>query len=295
MVIGAYGRQVMKQYVTIDIGGTNIKYGIVSQSGEILSCHETDTPVACSGATLLTKITSIVEEMNDEKNSGIGIATLGAVSPDKGMVIGMCDNLPVLAGLPIKEHLTEKFKLPVSIMNDVNATALGEAGFGAGKGLKSFYCITLGTGIGGAYVYDGRVVEGAHGVAGEIGYLWDDTGENYESLASAKRFSEESKLIGNHEDKMLEPALRGDSRYAELLEKWSMNVARGIADMVYLLDPGTVIIGGAVSDLGTLLTDKISLQLNKIIRSDYKGKTTIIPAMNGNASNMLGAIYPFLK
>ena len=285
----------MKQFIAIDIGGTNIKYGIVSQNGDVLSGKEISTPASVPGTVFLETLASIVRELRTEETAGIGIATLGAVDVKKGCVIGMCDNLPIIKNLPIAEYLQKTFALPVSVMNDVNATALGEAEFGAGKGLDTFFCVTLGTGIGGAYVYGGSVVNGVHGTAGEVGYLWSGRGKCYEQRASAKCFSEESKLLGTHEEKVLEPALKGEPVYADLVRRWTNEVALGIADIIYVLDPGTIILGGAVSALGRLLTDRIGEKLEEVLHPDFRGTVTILPAENGNASNMLGAITPFLK
>ncbi len=285
----------MKQYIAVDIGGTNIKYGIVSQNGDVLSVMETPTAAFSDGRQLLKFLADTAESLRNDETAGIGIATLGAVDEDKGCVTGMCDNLPALKGLPLAADLKEKTGLPVSVMNDVNTTALGEALFGAGRGLKTFFCITLGTGIGGAYVHEGRVISGENGIAGEIGYLWSGKGERYENLASARRFSEECKGLGNHEEKALVPALKGDPAYAELLDRWTLDVASGIADVIYILDPGTVIIGGAVSEIGEPLTDRIAERLDGILYPDFRGKTRILPAKNGNVSNMLGAVYPFIK
>nr|MCR4909219.1 ROK family protein [Lachnospiraceae bacterium] len=82
---------------------------------------------------------------------------------------------------------------------------------------------------------------------------------------------------------------------AELLERWIRDVAMGIADVIYILDPGTFIIGGAVSEIGKPFTDRIEESLEEILVPDFRGKTKIIPAKNGNVSNMLGAIYPFIR
>ncbi len=285
----------MKQFIAIDIGGTNIKYGIVSQNGDVLSSREISTPASADKTAFLRTLADLVRELKTEETAGIGIATLGAVDERKRCITGMCDNLPIIKDLPIADYLENEFDLPVSVMNDVKATALGEAGFGAGKGLDTFFCVALGTGIGGAFVYEGRIINGVHGTAGEVGYLWSGRGKSYEELASAKCFSEESKRLGENDGKVLMPALKGDPAYAELLDRWSMDVAHGLADIIYVLDPGTIIIGGAVSEIGPLLTERIGAQLEKVICPDFKGKTRIIPAKNGNASNMLGAIVPFLK
>ncbi len=285
----------MKQYIAVDIGGTNIKYGTVSQNGEVLSSLSKETSAFKEGNELLNFLSDIAESLRNGETAGIGIATLGAVDEKKGRVIGMCDNYPVIKDLPLADHLRKTTHLPVSVMNDVNTTALGEAGFGAGKDLDTFFCMTLGTGIGGAYVHNKEVISGTHGIAGEIGYLWSGKGECYENLASARRFSEECARLGNHEEKALLPALNGEPVYAELLDRWIRDVALGIADVIYILDPGTFIIGGAVSETGKPFTDRIEKSLEEILYPDFRGKTRILPAKNGNFSNMLGAIYPFIS
>ena len=284
----------MNHYFAIDIGGTQIKYGLISQNGDVLTNGESDSPTRVTREEFLKKLKNSIEENSDEQLRGIGIATLGTVDRNKGMVTGACNNFQILKDLPIKEELEKTFNLPVSIMNDVDAAALGEAWFGRSKDLDKFYCITYGTGIGGALVINKSVYKGANCAEGEVGYLWKSRGTSYEELASAKSFSDECAKINDGDGRVLAEALKGNPKFRDILEAWLFDVASGIIDIIYMLDPGTVVIGGAVSGIGELFTKRLTAQIDCMILDDYKGKTHIIPATHGNTSNMLVAITPLL-
>lgn len=286
----------MKQYIAIDIGGSKIKYGRISAAGKILYQDEIVTPVSFDKEEIGEKIFWMIETQMNTDVCGIGVATLGGVDEKTGKVIGVCGNFILLKELSIKEILEAKYRLPVYVMNDVNAAAIGEAWIGEGKKLDYFYCITLGTGIGGAMVINGKVYKGANGYAGEVGLLWKYKGQNcYEEIASAKAFDIQSQKIKKNEGWMLQKALDGDADLQKLLNDWLDNVAKGIVDIIYMMDPGTIIVGGGVSKMGKALTDKIEERVNEIIDSEFAGKTKIIPSKHGNTSNLIGAVYPLIN
>ncbi|MCP1102709.1 glucokinase [Aequitasia blattaphilus] len=285
----------MKCYVAIDIGGTKIKYCRVNEAGETSEVSSADTPHDVTGGQVISFLQSIVEKVWIEGVEGIGISTLGIVD-EEGRVIGACDNFPELQNLNIKKALEDLFQKPVYVMNDVNAAALGEAYFGAGKQLDTFYCLTLGTGIGGALVLNKKVYLGANGMAGEAGYLWNHENERYEEKASVKAFLEQIDEqdkgdLGLH---VFDSLIKGEERYKTLFQEWIEKVSEGIKDIIYIIDPGVIIIGGGISERGRFLTDAVQESLERQIMPDFKGKTKIIPAKHYNMANLLGAISPFV-
>lgn len=284
------------EYIAIDIGGSQIKSGIVDTNGEIRNRNSVETPKDADPAALLQLLHEIVSQQQTEATAGIGISTLGAVDGKRGMVVGACSNLPGIYGLPLKESLEQAFHVPVSVRNDVDAAALGEAFYGAGKGLEQFYCLTLGTGIGGAFVFKGQVLSGANGLAGEIGYIHRAHGGCYEDRASVSAFLRMCRENGETRTSgraIFASAMAGEAN-AELYAAWIRNIASGICEIIYTLDPGTVIIGGGVSCHGSLLCDPIQAAVEQRLLPDFRGKTRIMAAAAGNNANLLGATVGFL-
>ena len=283
----------LKRYIAIDIGGTCIKSAIVTEYGEICKSTKTKTPTEKSPDELMAYLFDIADKLYDEDICGIGISSLGAVDITNGMVVGACSNLPGIKGIKIKELFFERYKKPASVINDVNAAALGEAHWGSGKGLSQFYCITYGTGIGGAFYYNGDVVIGHNLMAGEIGYIGYGTNPSYEESASVKAFYGsciEKNYQKENLDNLLEAALDGSGDIKQEVNGWIAAIADGIKNIIYVLDPGTIIIGGGISAYKDKLTDRIQTALDKSLSSDFKNKTKILPAMAGNSANMLGAV-----
>lgn len=280
-----------KVYISVDIGGTGIKCGRVL-SGGILEEHiQRDTPEG-TGEELLGLLADMIGSLMTEETAGIGISALGSVDEKRGMVTGACENLPQLRLLPLKEAMEVRFGLPVWVRNDVNAAALGEAFFGAGRGLSQFYCLTLGTGIGGAFVVGDRVLTGANGQAGEIGYLHRTETGCYEERASVRAFLRRCHASGDSRTDGVEvfrEALSG-GRNGDLFRDWLRQVASGICEVVYLLDPGTVVIGGGVSAHGEMLCQPLEKMVDELLLPDFRGRTKVIAAAAGNHANLLGAV-----
>ena len=142
----------------LDIGGTSIKSGL--WDGERLSREgERDTNAREGGARLMERAVEILREY--APFDAIGISTAGQVDTVRGSIYYANDNIPGYTGIEVRRILEDAFHVPVAVENDVNAAALGEAQFGAGKGYPDFLCLTYGTGVGGAIVLDGRIYTGS--------------------------------------------------------------------------------------------------------------------------------------
>ena len=152
--------------LVFDIGGTAIKYGIC-QDGQLEETKECPTEAFKGGPHILNTICCLADQYLPF--DAIGISTAGQVNPEEGSIIYANSNIPDYAGTQFRKILQKRFHVPVAVENDVNSAALGEAVFGAGKGRKSFLCLTYGTGVGGAIIESGQVYHGSSFSAGEFG------------------------------------------------------------------------------------------------------------------------------
>ncbi len=160
----------MKEYIAFDIGGTQIKYGIVSETGTVLKHKTVPTEIHLGGEQIIQKLILLSKNlMGKHTISGIGISTAGIVDVNKGIVTGGADHIPGYSTIPIINRLQEVLKVPVSIDNDVNCAAFGEKWNGSAREKENFIMLTLGTGIGGAIFIDGELYRGHLFSAGEWG------------------------------------------------------------------------------------------------------------------------------
>lgn len=174
----------MKVYIAFDIGGTQIKYGIVSEIGRVLKHKTVATEIHLGGEQIIQKLIYVSKEiMNEHTIAGIGISTAGIVDINKGIVMGGADHIPGYSTIPIIDRLQEILKVPVSIDNDVNCAAFGEKWNGSGREKDNFIMLTIGTGIGGAIFIDGELYRGHSFSAGEWGNMLIE-GKTFEEVAS---------------------------------------------------------------------------------------------------------------
>ncbi|MEG0237337.1 ROK family protein, partial [Cetobacterium sp.] len=157
--------------IAIDIGGTEIKYGLVSLRGEVIFSSSLLTEASKGVEQLLEKIFKIVEKLKDEKTVGIGVSATGQIDGRIGKVVGGTNLIPGWIGTNLVEILERKYKVPAVLENDVNCAALGEMWMGAAKGKENFLCLTIGTGIGGGIVLKGELLRGESSVAAEFGHI----------------------------------------------------------------------------------------------------------------------------
>jgi glucokinase len=299
----------MKNIVCFDVGGTTIKYAVINSHGEILFKSKFSTPREnCRRAIPENMIIKINELRKDFEIFSVGICTAGFIDSEKGIVIS-ASNFKDYDGTRFSEIIKEKTGLNTFLENDVNAVALGEMWKGAAKGYKTFVCIALGTGIGGAIVIDGKVVKGVRGGAGEIGHMIINNGGKtcgcgivgcYEKYASTSAF------IGEYRKRTLEMGLevqdvdgeeimkrvhQGESLANEVFDEFLDHIVTGIVSLTHLLDPGLIVVGGGISAQGEEFFKKINEKFkNKVIKY-YSDHTSIVQAQLKNDAGILGACF----
>lgn len=291
---------MLRKFIGIDIGGTTIKYSIIDEHGQILFHSRTHTSIEKGIPVLESKVLEIVRslKLKSEPIHGIGISTTGGVNSTTGEIIYAGKTMPHYTGTNLKVLLENEFHLTTIVNNDVNAAALGEAWIGAARNIDTFFCVTLGTGIGGALVVNKKLYEGNHFRAGEIGYLRkDESGRNFEDKAATSTLIQtateqlQNKTIDGEE--LFKLAKNGNSLCIQIIDKWINELAKGMADIISILDPEVIIIGGAVSQQGSYLTTKLKEKLFFYIPRQFAESIVLKAAQCGNNAGMIGAVYPF--
>ncbi len=288
----------MMKYLSIDIGGTYIKYAILNEN-LVLTDHRKKQTKTTSKRALFQQIEQIIKEIREKYNiSGIGISTAGIVDRALGKIVYAGPTLPFYKGMEWKQPLIEKFSVPVVVENDVNAALLGEKWKGSMIDKNNIFCITIGTGIGGAY-YNHQLIDGAFQQANSVGYLLYDpaTGTNYESRASTNALI--SKIKESLDDTvtpetLFERAKLGCHECLTIIHNWAKEIANGLAQIILLYDPKYIVIGGGISQQGDYLLDFIQKEIPYYLPENFL-KTKVRMATLHNHAALYGAIYPFLK
>jgi glucokinase len=280
--------------IGVDVGGTKVAAGLVSSSGRIV--HQTHVPMMLSNssaalACVVSAIDSVrraaAENPIQGSVSGVGICAPGPLNPHTGVVLNP-PNLPCWRNFPLAFEISNVNHLPVRLDNDGNAAALAEALWGAGRGYQNVFCATIGTGIGTGIVFNGRIYHGRTGAAAEGGHMTIDyRGRRcgcgklgcIEALASgsaiARRAAE--KIASGRQSAILdrtqgradhitgetvgEAYLAGDALAREILQETAELLAVWLGNVVDLLEPDVMIIGGGAAAMLQPFFDEIRMQL----------------------------------
>ena len=303
----------MKYGFGIDVGGTTVKLGLFEETGKLLATKEIPTRTQNGGEAILPDITKAIEAFGLAKEDvlGIGIGVPGPV--DANGLVNRCVNLN-WGVFNIHEALGELTGLPVKAGNDANCAALGEYWQGGGQGSHSTVFVTLGTGVGGGIVIDGKVLGGAHGVGGEIGHITVSAPDKYpctcgkkgcvEQYASATgivRMAKEAlaktdanSLMRNGENlnckDVFDAAKAGDALAVEVLEQVFDYLGEALASACCVCDPERIVLGGGVSKAGEYLLQGTEKHFKEHMFHACKG-TEFSLATLGNNAGMYGAFY----
>lgn len=286
-VAGAIPTRGERCFMGIDLGGTNIKSGLVTERGELLAAGVRPTPAAGGAEALLQSLSDLVSELMEEarqrgqRPAGIGLATAGWVDPATGRVIYASETLPGWTGAEPGARLREHSGLPVAVINDANALAVAERHFGAARGVDDFLCVTLGTGVGGGVFIGGRLHQGAHSIANAIGHLIIEADglpctcgkrgclEVYANAAALRRYAGDGFETAAA---VIAAANAGDRGAIAAIETFAGYLARGCALAVDLLDPARIILAGGLTQNNPVLLNALRERLNRL---------TLAPALRG--------------
>lgn len=292
----------MKHYMCFDIGGTSVKFGVAGENGALLHKGEIPNVITQKGVDgLVESLASVTKQYRQEYSlRGIAVSTAGVVDPEKGLILYAPKYFPGYPGTALGERLEKRCGLPCTVENDVNAAALGEYWLGAGRGAKSLFCITVGTGIGGCALLDGRVIHGAACFGGEAGLqhitpdsTWEEMASTralIRNVAAAKGISE-TALDGR---KIFALAQGGDEEAAAAIARQMDDLATGIANICYILNPERIIVGGGIAAQEAYLYPLLDTALREKLFPLVYEKLTLRFAALQNDAGMLGALYNFL-
>ena len=291
----------MRKYVSIDIGGTAIKYGVIDENGEILMRNQMGTKAHEGGLAIVQRAVDIVKCVQaGYRVSGICISTAGMVDAEKGEIFYAAPLIPDYAGTQWKRIMEKTFSLPCEVENDVNCAGLAESISGAARGSRSTVCLTIGTGIGGCILIDGKLYRGYSGSACEVGYLHLPGGEFQDlgaaSILSAKVEARKGEKAGTWDGhRIFEAAKAGDPVCCLAIDELSDVLGQGIANICYVLNPQTVVLGGGIMAQEEYLKPRIEAALGRYLIGSIASRTSIKMAEHKNDAGILGAFYHFLQ
>ncbi len=309
---GKRGNVRKKGVIGIDLGGTNIKSALVSLDGNILYRTKKPTEASFGRERILKNIFAVIDELMDYAHKvGCAVESIGLGSPgwvDRGVVKAGTENLPGWAGTDIKSILEERFSIPSFADNDVNVVALGELLFGAARGYRYVVVITLGTGIGGGIIIDGKLYRGAWGYAGEIGHTTIDYNGKMcncgsfgciEAYSGAWGISEiirslrKKNLLGNIKEEtprgLAELAKSGDRVAINVFEEMAFRVGIALANAANLLNPELIVVGGGVTAAWDMLEPPLKEAFHRYALPGIASGLKIRKALLGDDAGVMGA------
>ena len=298
----------------IDLGGTKIAGALVTYAHhgahpEIGWSTSTPTAPKRGGDAVLADMVEVARQLIDHAEhpiAGIGSDAAGCINPKDGSVLYANEIMPGWIGQPIAERLTEEFKVPATAMGDVHAHALGESRWGAARGRQSALLVAIGTGLGGGYILDGKVVRGFHGAAGHIGHTLHPQAAgitcacgrtaHVESVTSGTALSAlyQGRAFGDD----LDPALMGDTVSArayegeqkaiDVLTAAGTALGEAIGSWCNMLDPECVILSGTVVKAGPIWRNALEAAFAAQALTPL-AQTPIIDGELGGAAPLIGA------
>ncbi len=305
--------------IGIDLGGTNIAVGLVSEEGKIVA--KTSVPAGAERvfeeifADMATCIRNLLAETGvaEEDLASIGIGTPGALDTKKGLLI-FAGNFTYGKMVNYRDLMAKHFSVPVYIGNDANVAALAEAKVGAAAGIDTAIMVTLGTGVGGGIILGGEIHEGHLSAAGELGHIvLEHNGEQctcgrkgcWEAYASVTALIRQTKAaMAAHPESLMnrvalekvngrtafDAAKEGDKTALEVVDTYADYVAEGLADLINIFSPEIIVVGGGISKEGDYLLNPVRQKVqSRVFGAGLLPERKIVAAQLGNDAGIIGA------
>jgi len=308
--------------VGIDFGGTTVKMGLVDDTGRIRRSLSFPTSRAATQQAWLEAVAEGWRALvrPGERVAGVGVGVPGFVDFERGFIHELT-NVSGWIGVPLAERLRRRFGVPARVDNDVNAMAWGECVCGAGRGRRHAVLVTLGTGVGGGLLLDGRIYRGAHSIAGEVGHVTilmngrrTPQGQGgLEAYVGNRRIAAMARSLmrvrpsaflaqrlrepgAELTPKLLaEAAARGDTLGLRVFDRVADCLAAAFASITYLVQPEVFIVGGGVAQSGRVLFDPLRRHLAERLSPYFAKRVRVIPARFGNRAGMIGCAMLVLR
>ncbi len=305
--------------LAMDIGGTNYRVGLVDRRGKLFYWESHPTLPERGFEATAAEITGVLRDMirraGNAQIVGLGVGAAGPVNSKSGRIYNP-PHLPGWSGISLTELWGKELKLPTWVGNDANLEALGEYRFGAGKGVRDFVYISVGTGIGGGIITDGRLLEGARGYAGEVGHMTiDPEGPRcdcgnigcLEALVSGTAIARKARerLAQQREGylwqlaegnltrvtalEVEQAAQSGDPLATEVMREAAVALAKGMVNLIHLFNPSVIAVGGGVTKNWQRWESIVKEHVYSHTIPAFREGTSIVQAVLGDSSGLLGA------
>jgi glucokinase len=287
-------RQIL-QVVGVDLGGTAIKLGRFNQEGKCLQALSVPTPQPSTPEAVLAAMVKAIADLDPEqKTVAIGVGTPGPADAT-GRIARVAINLQGWHDIPLADWLEAKTGCPTVIANDANCAGLGEAWLGAGRWYRNLILLTLGTGVGGGIILDGKLFVGHHGTAGELGLITlnpDGPPCNSGNQGSLEQYASVQAIrrcTGLEPEELGALAMAGDTKALEFWQRYGRDLGAGLASLIYVLTPEAIVIGGGVSASADFFFPTIQAELERRVLPSSRAGLQLLRAELGNQAGIVGA------
>lgn len=305
-------------YLGIDIGGTAVKIGIVSEKGEVRASASYDVAFDKYETPILETVKKSIEifladnKLEPKVLLGIGVSATGQVDSNIGSIVGVGGNIKNWCGTEIKKEIESIYNIKTTVVNDANCMVIGEQWIGKARGFKNIIGITIGTGVGGGIVVDSNILLGRIGIAGELGHFSINSQgkkctcgnlgcyEQYASMTALVNMVKEKyeKLIGIEFSKeeingklIFQELEKGNTAIQTIVNEWIENIGKGLVSLTHIFNPEIILIGGGVSKQEKLLINPIRKYVLSHTMSKFASDLKIESAELGNNAGLVGGVY----